>query len=343
MARAIRPVVLCGGSGTRLWPLSTAEHPKQFLKLLGERAMLEMTIDRVSKSSEDGLAFSRPLVIGSARHAELVERFAPGADILLEPQGRNSAAPVAAAALASAPDDLILILPADHMIGDVPAFHKAIASGAAAAESGAIVTFGIVAEHPATGYGYIEADGTEGAVLDVRRFVEKPDLETAKTYVASGNFFWNAGIFLFRASNMLAAFEAHAPDILTSVRAAMPASGESGRAQTFEADRFAECRAESVDYAIIEHHKDLKTVPVDMGWSDIGDFKALWEQSKKDENGNVVVGNATLVDCRNCYVRSEGPAISIAGEENSVVVATMGETLVCDMASVQTVKSFAGK
>lgn len=343
MARTIRPVVLCGGSGTRLWPLSKAEHPKQFLKLMGENAMLEMTIDRVSQSAEEGLSFTRPMVIGSARHRDLVERFAPGADILLEPQGRNSAAPVAAAALASAPDDLLLVLPADQMIGDVPAFHRAISSGAAAAESGAIVTFGIVAATPATGYGYIEATERSGDVINVVRFVEKPDLETAKRYVASGNFFWNAGIFLFRASDMLAAFEAHAPDILACVRAAMPAPGDSGQALSFDADRFAECRSESIDYAIIEYHKDLKTVPVDMGWSDIGDFKALWEQSEKDENGNVVIGNARLIDCRNCYVRSEGPAISVAGQEDTVVIVTPDETMICDMSAVQTVKTFATK
>ncbi|MEE2878630.1 MAG: mannose-1-phosphate guanylyltransferase [Pseudomonadota bacterium] len=346
MGRSIKPVILCGGNGTRLWPLSTPQHPKQFLNLLGDQSMLEMTIARVQGTQHSSLSFARPMIIGAARHADLIGKLADSADILLEPFGKNSAAPVAAAALANQPDDLVLILPADHDIADVPAFHSALEHGVQAASAGSVVTFGIIAAHPATGYGYIEAASKMGDVIDVVRFVEKPDLETAKDYVASGKFFWNAGIFLFRAGDMLDAFAAHAPDILEAVKASMPRG--FGHAQcvshgTLDETAFAACRSESIDYAIIEHHNALKVVPVEMGWSDIGDFRALWERSTKDENGNVVIGDATLIDCRNCYVRSVGKPVSISGREDVVVIATEDEILVCDMSAVQSVKELAKK
>ena len=346
MSTSIKPVILCGGSGTRLWPLSTPEHPKQFLNLLGDETMLEMTINRVKGNSGDGLSFLRPLIIGASRHEGLITGLAGNADILLEPFGKNSAAPVAAAALASDPDDLLLVLPADHDIADAEAFHSALAHGAEAAASGNVVTFGIIAATPATGYGYIEAAGRSGKVIDVVRFVEKPDLETAKGYVASGKFFWNAGIFLFRARDMLDAFRAHAPDILEAVTRSMP--GGFGKADgassgTLDTAAFDTCRAESIDYAIIEHHEALKVVPVEMGWSDIGDYRALWERSSKDESGNVVLGDARVIGCRNCYVRAAGTAISISGREDAVVVATEHEILVCDMSAVQSVKELAKK
>ncbi len=344
MSVQIKPVVLCGGSGTRLWPLSKPDHPKQFLSLLGEKTMLGMTLDRVRQSALDSLSFSTPLVIGSQRHGDLIDNLASRAEILLEPMGRNSAAPVAAAALASQQDELLLVLPADHDIADVDAFHQAVSKGAAAASDGSVVTFGIIAATPETGYGYIEAASSDGAVIDVVRFVEKPDRPTAETYVASGKFFWNAGIFLFRAGDMLAAFEAHAPDILDSVKAAMPDSfnGQSdARKGTLGQAAFDTCRSESIDYAIIEHHRALKVVPVDMGWSDIGDFRALWERSPKDENGNVIIGNVTAVDCRNCYIRAENRTISVAGQDNTVMVATADDFMICDMNSVQAVKALA--
>ena len=340
MTISIKPVVLCGGNGTRLWPLSTPQHPKQFLNLLGASSMLEVTLARVQGNPLDGLSFSQPMVIGAERHGGLMSGLAGDADILMEPVGKNSAAPVAAAALSAAADDLVLILPADHDIADLGAFHRAILAGAKAAETGSVVTFGIIAETPATGYGYIEAASKSGDVIDVVRFVEKPDLETAKSYIASGNFFWNAGIFLFRAGDMIEAFKAHAPDILDAVSAAMPKS-KKGRAASFDTAAFEACRSQSIDYAIIEHHDDLKVVPVDMGWSDIGDFQALWERSEKDENGNVLIGNVRAINCKNCYIRATDTSISVAGRENTVIVAAGGEMLVCDMHTVQSVKELA--
>jgi mannose-1-phosphate guanylyltransferase/mannose-6-phosphate isomerase len=340
MTISIKPVVLCGGNGTRLWPLSTPRHPKQFLNLLGASSMLEVTLARVQGNPVDGLSFSQPMVIGAERHGQLMGGLAGNADILMEPVGKNSAAPVAAAALSADADDLVLILPADHDIADLGAFHRAILAGAKAAKAGSVVTFGIIAETPATGYGYIEAASKSGEVIDVVRFVEKPDLETAKSYIASGNFFWNAGIFLFRAGDMIEAFKAHAPDILDAVSAAMPKS-KQGTAASFDTAAFEACRSQSIDYAIIEHHDDLKVVPVDMGWSDIGDFQALWERSEKDENGNVLIGNVRAIDCKNCYIRAADTSISVAGRENTVIVAAGGEMLVCDMHTVQSVKELA--
>ena len=337
---SIKPVILCGGSGTRLWPLSTPAHPKQFLKLLGSDSMLEVTLERVRRSTSDRLSFARPMVIGSERHADLISGMAKDTDIILEPVGKNSAAPVAAAALSADADDLVLILPADHDIAELGAFHRAILSGVKAAKAGSVVTFGIIAETPATGYGYIEAASKSGEVIDVVRFVEKPDLETAKSYIASGNFFWNAGIFLFRAGDMIEAFKAHAPDILEAVSAAMPKS-KQGTAASFDIAAFEACRSQSIDYAIIERHDDLKVVPVDMGWSDIGDFQVLWERSEKDENGNVLIGNVRAIDCRNCYIRATDTSISVAGREDTVIVAAGGEMLVCDMHTVQSVNELA--
>lgn len=346
MFSAIKPVVLCGGSGTRLWPLSTPDHPKQFLDLLGGDSMLEMTLKRVRETSDNGLQFKRPLIVGAARHGALMEQYAEAADILLEPVGRNSAPPVAAAALVSDPDDLLLVLPADHDIADLPAFHQAISTGLDAARAGAVVTFGVVARSPATGYGYIETEENPGDVAPVVRFVEKPDLETAKQYVASGRFFWNAGIFLFRAGAMLEAFKTHAPDILDAVAGALPDAGAlNGKSfqHQLDVEAFSDCRSESLDYAIIENLADLQVVPVEMGWNDVGDFKALWDISKKDESGNVVVGNATLINSRNCYVRASGPAISISGQENAIIISTGTNFLVCSMSSAQSVKQLAGK
>jgi len=346
MSRKIKPVILCGGNGTRLWPLSTPERPKQFLKLLGDKTMLEMTLDRVQRSRLHDLFFGRPLVIGASRHGEWIKRLSGEADILLEPVGRNSAAPIAAAALASAPEDVLLVLPADHDIRDVDAFHEAIGKGFDALEPGVITTFGIVARTPETGYGYIDAAGRHGGVRQVQRFVEKPDLETAKAYVEAGNFFWNAGIFMFRAGDMVAAFRASASDILEAVRAALPdgfGPPKAPAAGLLNADAFSQCRAESVDYAILEHHDGLKVVPVEMGWSDIGSFRALWERSAKDEGGNVLMGDVKATGCRDSYIRAVDGQISVSGLEGAIVVKAGDDVVVRTMDEVQETGGVAGR
>lgn len=328
MTSTIHPVILCGGSGTRLWPLSTPEHPKQFLSLTSDRSMIEDTAQRFEASHHDALAFSLALVVGSKRHEKLLDTKLPAARKILEPMGRNSAPAVAAACLAYAPDDLILILPADHDIQDIPAFHNAIAIAAEAAEAGAIVTFGIEPTHPATGYGYIKsrAAGAASGALPVDEFVEKPDLATAQTYLDAGTYYWNAGIFLFKASVMLDALEAFAPDVLSGTRKAM-AAGQDGTTHLDPA-AFGATPSISIDYAVMENATNVQTVPVSMGWSDVGGYRALHELLTASETENHTSGPVHVQNSSGLYVRSEGPAISVNGVSSLVIVATDDEVMI---------------
>lgn len=327
MTHIIQPVILCGGSGTRLWPLSTPDRPKQFLALTSSKSMIEETAERFSASKIDTLSFAKPLVVGSKRHTRLLAEKLPTARKILEPFGRNSAPAVAAACLAYAPDDMILILPADHDIRDIPSFHTAIETAADAAASGAIVTFGIHPTHAATGYGYIRAEtGPEGTALAVEEFVEKPDQETAEAYLAAGSYYWNAGIFLFKASTMLDALKTHAPDLLTGVSAAMPRT--AGDVAHLDPEAFAATPSISIDYAVMEHAPNVKTVPVSMGWSDVGGYRALHDLLTETETDNHTSGPVFVTNSEGLYVRSEGPAISINGVSNLVVVATPDEVMI---------------
>lgn len=289
--------------------------------------MLTETAARVS----DPATFLNPIAIGAARHAGLLHDNLPGAEILLEPVGRNSAPPIAAACLMSDPDDLLLILPADHHIADVPAFLDAIKVGAGPAHGDRIVTFGIEPDHPATGYGYIEADG-EGAVRDVVRFVEKPDVDTATAYLATGRFFWNAGIFLFKARTMLEAFRAHAPDILEGVEAALK-DGVLDRAA------FAAVRSESIDYAVLEQAPAISVVPVAMGWSDLGDFRALHAAGAALTGDAVVTeGHVAVTDTHNAYIHAEGIPVAVHGMQDVAVVATPNSVLVARLSDAAGIK-----
>ena len=330
----IRPVILCGGGGTRLWPLSTPRRPKQFLSLAGPRSMLAETAARV----DDPARFRKPLAIGAARHARLLHEALPDADILLEPVGRNSAPPIAAACLVSEPDDLLLVLPADHYIADVSAFRAAIETGAEAADAGRLVTFGIEPDHPATGYGYIEAEAEgEGPVRTARNFHEKPDRATAEAYLAAGGFYWNAGIFLFQARAMLEALAAHAPDILEGVKAALTEEGGLDRAG------FAAVRGESIDYAVLERAERIDVVPVSMGWSDLGDFRALHDAAAEDAPNRVVAeGHAAATDTRNAYIRAEGPRVAVHGLDDVAVVATPENVLVTRLSDAAGIKKVTG-
>ncbi|MEQ8403776.1 MAG: AGE family epimerase/isomerase [Oceanicaulis sp.] len=324
----ITPVILCGGGGTRLWPLSTSRRPKQFLALAGDRTMLSETARRVA----DPERYERPLAIGGARHAALLHASLPDADILLEPEGRNSAPPIAAACLLAAPEDLLLVLPADHHIADLDAFRRAVDAGARAAGGGRIVTFGIKPDHPATGYGYIEEEAAaEDGARPVRRFVEKPDRETAQGYLETGGFYWNAGIFLFRAQVMLDALKAHAPDILNGVDHAL-VNGRLDRA------RFARVREESIDFAVMEHARNIEVVPVSMGWSDLGDYRALHEISASDADAPVLLGPVAATDSRRLFVHSTGPRVAVHGVEDIAVVATHGNVLVSRLSDAAGVK-----
>jgi mannose-1-phosphate guanylyltransferase/mannose-6-phosphate isomerase len=326
----IRPVILCGGGGTRLWPLSTARAPKQFLALSGAETMLVETLRRVQGVDR----FVSPLAIGSARHGAQLKALLPEADLLLEPVGRNSAPPIAAAALLNDPDTLLLVLPADHHIADVDAFHAAVDAGAPRAEAGKIVTFGIEPDHAATGYGYIEAEAGSG-VRPARRFVEKPDLNTAEGYLAAGGFYWNAGIFLFKASTMLAAFKAHAPDMLAAVADALDGT-------TLNRARFKAVPADSIDYAIMERHDGIEVVPVSMGWSDLGGFEALHSlQSERTRNPIVTSGPVAAEGVTRAYVRSEGPRIGVADVDDIAVVATRNAVLVSRLSGAPNLKAAA--
>lgn len=339
MSHIVHPVILCGGSGTRLWPLSTPETPKQFKALTSDKSMIEETADRFVTSSDPTLSFTTPLVVGSVKHKHLLEKALPESRMILEPFGRNSAPAVAAACLTYEAEDLILILPADHSIGDVAAFHLAIAAAAKAAEDGAIVTFGIEPTHPATGYGYIKAARADGLHMPVpvEEFVEKPDAATAQSYLDNGSYYWNAGIFLFRAGAMLKALERHAPDVLSGTRASMPDGDE--HILSLDPQTFTETPSISIDYAVMENAENVQTVPVSMAWSDVGGYPALHSLLTESPADNHTHGPVLLQNAHGMYVRTEGPTVAINGVSNLVVVATNDEVVITPMHEAQSVKT----
>jgi len=339
----IIPVILSGGSGTRLWPLSRESYPKQFLPLTSEDSMLQATWKRV-----EGLTACRPLVVGNQEHRfmiaeQLREAGATPAAILLEPIGRNTAPAIAVAALeatATGEDALLLVLPSDHVIQDVGAFHATVRSAAAAAEAGQLVTFGIVPTAPETGYGYIKAASKDG-LSAVERFVEKPDLATAQDYVASGQYFWNSGMFLIRASRYLEELQRLAPDMLATCREALHKARRDEDFVRLDAEAFAGCPADSIDYAVMEHTPHAAVVPLEAGWSDLGSWAALWEISDKDAAGNAHRGDVIAIDCRNTYAHGQR-LITLIGLEDVVVVETEDAILVGHRDQLQKVKDLVG-
>lgn len=337
----IHPVILCGGSGTRLWPLSTPARPKQFLPLTTQRSMIEETAHRFSASLRSDLEFTPPLVIGSKRHESLLAAALPGARRILEPFGRNSAPAVAAACLANDPDELVLILPADHDIRDVPAFQTAIAFAAAAAEEGAIVTFGIEPSHPATGYGYIKAESSNATVKRVEEFVEKPDLATAESYLETGTYYWNAGIFLFKSGVMAAALAQYAPDVLSGTKQSLHSFKDD--TAHLDPDTFATTPSISIDYAVMENAENVQTVPVQMGWSDVGGYRALHDLLTEDKTANFASGPVFTTESEGLYVRSEGPAIAVNGVSNLVIIATEDEVMITPTSDDAAVKTLGAE
>jgi mannose-1-phosphate guanylyltransferase/mannose-6-phosphate isomerase len=328
----VHAVILCGGSGTRLWPLSTPTRPKQLLSLMGPLSMVAATAARLP----DALSLT---AVGSDAYAEALISELPGARVILEPFGRNSAPAVAAVCLTRAPEDLILILPADHHIADVAAFRAAITLGAEAARAGDIVTFGVRPDFPATGYGYIETTGAVGtaAVLQGTRFVEKPAREVAEGYLASGRFVWNAGIFLFRNSVMLDALAAHAPEVLAGVRAALQRQGEG--AWRLDPAAFAATPSISIDYAVMERLPQFGVVPVDIGWNDVGDYLALHAVAGADGAGNTLVGPVVAFEASGNHVRSTGPRVAVAGVSGLAVVATPDAVMVAKLGDASAIKT----
>ncbi|MEM9285461.1 MAG: AGE family epimerase/isomerase [Pseudomonadota bacterium] len=337
----IKPVILCGGSGTRLWPLSVPSRPKQFQNLTADHSMLAETAARL-QSPSGKLRFETPLVIGSARHVRLIEEAIPSAAMILEPFGRDSAPAIAAAALASDPESLLLILPADHHIKDLTAFESAIATGAAVASQGKFVTFGIQPTEPATAYGYIKAAASDNLSQAVERFVEKPDRATAEGYLAEGCYYWNAGIFLFQAKTFVEHAERLTPDIVGAVRAALGSDGD--QVVSLDAEAFARSPAISVDYAIMEPASvegGVAVVPVDMGWSDVGDHASVYRVTGGDDGGVWTAGPAVTEDCGRLSIRSTGPLVAAIGIKDLAVIASGDAVLVADLDRTQDVKAIA--
>ncbi len=346
----IYPVILSGGSGTRLWPLSRAALPKQLLPLASKFSMLQDTVSRLTDMGE----MAAPLMVCNAEHRFMVAEqlrqinLKPNA-IVLEPVGRNTAPAIAVAALMlskSDPDALMLVLPADHLISDVAAFHQAIRHAANAAKTGQLTTFGIKAPTPETGYGYIRkgaALATDATIYQVAAFVEKPDLKTAQAYVASGDYFWNSGMFLFRASDFLAELEAFRPDILDASRAALTAAVQDLDFLRLGSAEFEACPAESVDYAVMERTTRAAVVPTDIGWNDIGAWTALWEVGDKDAAGNVVRGDVMLEGAANNFVRAESRMVAALGVSDLVIVETTDVVLVAHKDRVQDVKKLVDR
>ncbi len=340
----IVPVILSGGSGTRLWPLSREAYPKQFLPLVGGDTMLQATWKRVAS-----IAGAAPIVVANQEHRfmaaeQLRESKVIPQALILEPIGRNTAPAIAIAALqalASGDDALLLVLPSDHVVRNEPAFHAAVKQAAQAADAGKLVTFGIVPTAPETGYGYIKAATGEG-VRAVDRFVEKPDLATAEQYVASGEYFWNSGMFLFKASRYLKELELLQPAILAACRDALDKAARDTDFIRLDAEAFAASPNDSIDYAVMEKTVDAAVVPLDAEWNDVGSWSALWEVSDKDADGNACHGDVIALDCRNSYAYGNR-LIAMVGLEDIVVVETDDAVFVGHKDRVQDVKEIVGQ
>jgi mannose-1-phosphate guanylyltransferase/mannose-6-phosphate isomerase len=346
----IHPVVLSGGSGTRLWPMSRTLYPKQLLALFGGDSLLQQTIRRVAEDER----YAAPVLVANEEHRFIIAEqlreigVVPQA-LLLEPMGRNTApaACVAALALTAAePDPLMLVMASDHAIGDVDAFREAVGRAAQAARAGALVSLGVAPERPETGYGYIRRgsalEGLEG-VYAIAEFVEKPDLEDAQEYIGSGDYFWNSSIFMFPARLYLEELERLRPDMLAACRGALAEAQQDADFTRLGKKAFAACPADSIDYAVMEPTSRAAVVPVSMGWSDIGSWDALWEMGSKDQCGNSVAGNVVVEDTRNCYLRSEAGLVAAIGVEDLVVVATADAVMVAPRNRTQEVKQLVAR
>ncbi|MBN7795028.1 mannose-1-phosphate guanylyltransferase/mannose-6-phosphate isomerase [Parahaliea mediterranea] len=336
------PVLLSGGVGSRLWPVSRELHPKQLLPLAGELSMLQETLRRTR-----GLEAAPPVVVCNEDHRFMVAEQlrqvgAEPAALILEPAGRNTAPAVALAALqlqATDPEAVMLVLPADHLIQQVDAFAEAVARALPLAQSGRLMTFGVVPDRAETGYGYIRC-GSElsTGVFELEQFVEKPDSDTAQGYLDSGDFLWNSGMFLMRAATYLEQLEAQAPAMMAACREAMAGAASDMDFVRPDAEAFRACPADSIDYAVMEHTALGGVAALDCGWSDIGAWSALWEVAERDESGNVVAGDVLLDNCTGSYLRSESRLVAATGVSDLVVVETADAVLVADRNKVQDVK-----
>lgn len=345
----IYPVILSGGVGSRLWPISRSLYPKQLLPLVSDLPMMLETALRV----RDGARFAAPIIVSNDEHRFIIAQQMRDAGIaplahILEPQGRNTAPAAAAAAAfvqAQDPKGILLILPADHHIANAQAFLDAIAKGAKLAGQGHLVTFGVLPSGPETGYGYIKRGKAieEAGAFAVERFVEKPDLATAESYLAEGGYDWNAGIFMFRADTILDEMRTHCPEIAARASEAVIKGTRDLDFLRLDAEAFGASPSNSIDYAVMEHAANVAVVPADMGWSDIGSWSALWEIGEKDESGNVISGDVLTTDTKNSYIRAENGLVATVGVENLIIVETGDVMLVASRDRVQEVKAIVDR
>lgn len=343
------PTILCGGAGSRLWPVSRERHPKPFIRLADGQSLLQKAFLRgaaLVDVQEVLTVTNRELYFKTEDEFREVNEKKLATSFILEPFGRNTAAAIAAAALHVAAthgeDALMLVLAADHLIVDQQAFAAAVDAACALARKGKLVTFGIRPDAPETGYGYIEADGNK-----VLRFIEKPSLDKAREYLESGRFLWNSGMFCFSAAAMLRAMEAHCPDILTATKACLQqsrvAEGKRFTQLELQADSFADVREESIDYAVMEKSSDVAVVPCDIGWSDIGSWTAIGNLTEADAEGNRIEGEVLLHDVSNCYIQSRDRLVGAVGVDNLVIIDTPDALLVADRSRAQDVKHIYAK
>lgn len=346
--QTIHPVILCGGSGTRLWPLSRSSYPKQFTRLAGEDSLFQSCVRRLRPGA--GLPLADPVVVTTERFRFVVTEQLEGLGVqpdavLIEPEARNTAPAVLAAALHLAqtdPSALMLVAPSDHVIPDVAALHTAIAAGTTAALAGHLVTFGVTPDHPETGYGYLKPahPATAGQAVALETFVEKPSEPAAQAMLAQGGYLWNAGIFLFRVSDILAGFESHAASMLPAVRRALDCARPDMGFLRLDPEAWKPVDDISFDYAVMERAKNVSVVPIPGGWSDLGCWPAVHELLPKDRNGVATSGAVTAIDCRNSLLRSEAPGLELVGLglDNLIAVAMPDAVLVADMSRGQEVK-----
>lgn len=337
------PVILSGGSGTRLWPHSRKYFPKQFLSFVSEQSLFQETLQRL-----EGLTTEAPLVICNEAHRFIVAEQLRQNDIhaqtiMLEPVGRNTAPAVALAALQATqqnPDAILLVLPADHVIQNIPAFHQALDIAKQQAEDGKLVTFGIVPTAPETGFGYIQQGSScSNSAYNVLRFVEKPDKITATEYLASSEYYWNSGMFMFKASRYLEELQKFRPDILSACQQSLAHTSADMDFVRLDVDAFTACPSDSIDYAVMEKTADAVVVPLDAGWNDVGSWSAIWEVSSKDESGNRCHGDILTEDTRNSLLFTESRLLATVGIEDMVVIETRDAVLVAHKDRVQDVKA----
>ena len=340
----ITPIILCGGSGTRLWPLSRNSYPKQFVPLVGEKTLFQGSVLRMK-----GSGYAAPVVITNSDFRFIVTEqlqevgIEPGV-VLIEPEGRNTAPAVLVAALYAArkdPEAVLLVAPSDHVVPDVEAFRAAVAKGMKAVEEGQLVTFGVRPTHAETAYGYLQVSTlSDGDPVKLERFIEKPDAATASKMLADGSYLWNAGIFLFRAKDIIAAFQTHAPDLTKPVTQALDGGHADLGFFRLGSDAWAGANDISIDYAVMEKAANLSVVPFDAGWSDLGGWDAVWRESKADESGVVLSGETMAIDCADTLLRSDSDRLQVVGIglKNVMAIAMNDAVLVADMSRAQDVK-----